>query len=215
MTFDTALMRPGSVMYFSGDIEGENVTVVRYIILAHLGYRVSVQPPDDVVLSGEPFDVSITTIAANGKPVEKTLTVKVIQSQASQSPPHPILSHIPGLSNYRTPRPGEVVVSEQQIETDAATGRATMQLNLTKGSKYTIRANGVDRFGQAVIGFGDVTVSDDSDAIKLRIFATRGTTEVGNRRRFASIPVWGQGLPWSRLSAKGLLITRSRVFRRE
>ena len=205
LTFDTALMRPGSVMYFSGDIEGENVTVVRYIILAHLGYRVSVQPPDDVVLSGEPFDVSITTIAANGKPVEKTLTVKVIQSQASQSPPHPILSHIPGLSNYRTPRPGEVVVSEQQIETDAATGRATMQLNLTKGSKYTIRANGVDRFGQAVIGFGDVTVSDDSDAIKLRIFATRGTTEVGKSETVRIHSRLGPGLALVTFVGEGII----------
>ena len=179
LTFDTALMPPGSTMVFRGDIEGENVTVERYVILAHLGYRITVQPPDDVVLSGEPFDVSITTTSADGKPVGQSLTVKVIQQQTSQMPPHPILSHIPRFSNYRMPRRGEVVVDEQQIETDAATGQATMQLTLTKGSQYTIRANGVDRFGQAVVGGGEVTVSDDSDAIKLRIFATRGTTEVG------------------------------------
>ena len=205
LTFDTALMRPGSVMYFRGDIEGENVKVERYVILAHLGYRISVQPPDDVVLSGEPFDVSITTITANGKPVEKTLTVKVIQQQVFQSPPHPILSHIPGLSNYRTPRPGEVVVSEQQIETDAETGRATMQLNLTKGSKYTIRANGVDRFGQAVIGFGDVTVSDDSDAIKLRIFATQGTTEVGKSETIRIHSRLGPGLALVTFVGEGII----------
>ena len=205
VTFDTALMRPGSAMYFRGDIEGENVTVERYVILAHLGYRISVQPPDNVVLSGEPFDVSITTIAANGKPVEKTLTVKVIQQQVSQSPPHPILSHIPGLSNYRTPRPGEVVVSEQQIETDTATGRATMQLTLTKGAKYTIRANGVDRFGQAVIGFGDVTVSDDSDAIKLRIFATRGTTEVGKSETICIHSRLGPGLALVTFVGEGII----------
>ena len=205
VTFDTALMRPGSVMYFRGDIEGENVKVERYVILAHLGYRISVQPPDDAVLSGEPFDVSITTIAANGKPVEKTLTVKAIQQQVSQSPPHPILSHIPGLSNYRTPRPGEVVVSEQQIETDAATGRATMQLTLTKGAKYTIRANGVDRFGQAVIGFGDVTVSDDSDAIKLRIFATQGTTEAGKSETIRIHSRLGPGLALVTFVGEGII----------
>ena len=178
LTFDTALMRPGAPMYFRGDIEGENVTVERYVFLAQLGYHITVQPPDDAVLSGEPFDVAITTTSADGKPIGKQLTVKVIQ-QASHPAPHPILSHLPRLSNYRMPSRGEVVVDEQQVETDAATGQATMQLTLTKGSKYTIRANGVDRFGQAVVGEGYVTVSDDSDAIKLRIFATRGTTEVG------------------------------------
>jgi hypothetical protein len=56
-------------------------------------------------------------------------------------------------------------------------------LVLDKGGVYVLRATGVDRFNQPVSAEGTVTISDEEDAVKLRIFAERTNLKVGNAEK--------------------------------
>ena len=176
--FDTTLMQPGHQLHFRGTIQGENASVRDHVMLAHLEFSIAVKPDADLVLSGEPFDVTVQTTSADGKPLGVKLAVKVVQQQGALLA-HPVLSQIPWLEGEGTAEPAEVTIQEHHLQTDNASGVGTIQLTLTKGGTYTVRASGVDRFGQAVIGSNRVTISDESDETKLRIFAERTKTEVG------------------------------------
>ncbi|MFQ6039969.1 MAG: MG2 domain-containing protein [Candidatus Poribacteria bacterium] len=179
--FDTTSMQPGMELKFRGSIEGENVQVEDTVFLAHLGFSIRVIPSADVVLSGEPFDVSVETLGADGKPVGKELTLTVFRKTKQRV--HPILSQIPWLSTGATSPSAEVKVGEHKIITDDKTGKGGVQLDLEKGGVYILRALGVDRFGQPVSGENRVTISDDKDAIKLRIFAERTNLRVGSSEK--------------------------------
>ena len=176
--FDTTLMQPGHLLHFRGTIQGENASVRAHVMLAHLEFSIDVKPDADLVLSGEPFDMTVRTTGADGKPIGVKLAVKVVQKQGGLLA-HPVLSQIPWLEGEGTAEPAEVTIQEHHLQTDNASGVGTIQLTLTKGGIYIVRASGVDRFGQAVIGSNHVTISDESDETKLRIFAERTKTEVG------------------------------------
>ena len=181
--FDTTLMQPGHQLHFRGTILGENASVKAHVMLAHLEFSIDVKPDADLVLSGEPFDVSVRTTGADGKPLEAKLAVKVVQRQEGVLA-HPVLSQIPWLEGEGTVEPAEVTIQEHHLQTDNASGVGTIQLTLTKGGTYIVRASGMDRFGQPVIGAGHVRISDESDETKLRIFAERTKTEVGAAETF-------------------------------
>ena len=175
ITFDTSLQLPGSTLSFNGTIEGENVGVATSVFLAQLGFSIQVAPSAEVSLSGEPLEVTITTMDANGNPIGRSLGVDVLRK--TYSPDHPVLYRIPWL---KTPRQlATVLVETLKVETDQRTGRGKIQLTLTRGGNYLIRTRGTDQFDQPVVSTGKVTVSDDTDQIKLRIFADRLTTQVG------------------------------------
>ena len=176
--FDTTLMRPGNQLHFSGTILGENAGVKAHVMLAHLEFSIDVKPDADLVLSGEPFDVTVRTTGTNGKPLGVKLAVKVVQQQEGVLA-HPVLSQIPWLEGKGTTETAEVTIQEHHLQTGNASGVGTIQLTLTKGGAYIVRANGVDRFDQPVVGAGHVRISDESDETKLRIFAERTKTEVG------------------------------------
>ena len=176
ITFDTALVKPGEWLHFKGVVEGENVGVEATVFLAHLGFSIAVKPSAEVILSGEPFDVSIKTSGADGKPVGRSLKLSVFRT--GRRPAHPILSQVPWLDMDNS-ADAEVLVEEHQVETDESSGEGKILLTLTKGGQYTLRATGTDRFGQPVLGAGKATISDDNDAIRLRIFADGTTTQVG------------------------------------
>lgn len=178
VTFDTTLMQPGNQLHFHGTILGENASVRDHVMLAHLEFSITVKPDADLVLSGEPFDVIVRTTGADGKPLGAKLAVKVVQQQGDPLA-HPVLSQIPWLEGGGTAEPTEVTIQEHHVQTDNASGVGTIQLTLTKGGTYIVRASGVDRFGQPVVGAGHVRISDESDETKLRIFAERTKTEVG------------------------------------
>ena len=176
--FDTTLMQPGSQLHFHGTILGENASVRDHVILAHLEFSIDVKPDADLVLSGEPFDVTLRTTSADGKPLGVKLAIKVVQQQGDPLA-HPVLSQIPWLEDEGIAEPTEVTIQEHHLQTDNVSGVGTIQLTLTKGGTYIVRASGVDRFGQPVVGAGHVRISDESDETKLRIFAERTKTEVG------------------------------------
>ena len=176
--FDTTLMQPGHQLHFHGTILGENTSVRDHVMLAHLGFSIDIKPDADLVLSGEPFDVTVQTTSADGKPLGVKLAVKVVQQQKGALA-HPVLSQISWLEGEGTAEPAEVTIQEHHLQTDNASGVGTIQLTLIKGGTYIVRASGMDRFGQPVIGASHVRISDESDETKLRIFAERTKTEVG------------------------------------
>ena len=176
--FDTTLMQPGHQLHFHGTILGENTSVRDHVMLAHLGFSIDIKPDADLVLSGEPFDVTVQTTSADGKPLGVKLAVRVVQQQKGALA-HPVLSQIPWLEGEGTAEPAEVTIQEHHLQTDNASGGGTIQLTLIKGGTYIVRASGMDRFGQPVIGASHVRISDESDETKLRIFAERTKTEVG------------------------------------
>ncbi len=182
VNFDTTSMQPGKPLHFSGTVPGENASVKTSVTLAHLGYSISVQPDAKLVLSGEPFDVTLHTKGADGHPVGEKLTVKVVQKQSS-GPISPVLSQIPWIKKEGVSGSAEIIIQEHNLQTDSQTGAGTIQLTLNTGGVFTVRAHGVDRFGQPVVGSSRVTISDEDDDTKLRIFADRSKTQVGASER--------------------------------
>ena len=175
ITFDTSLQLPGSTLSFNGTIEGENVVVATSVFLAKLGFSIQIAPLAEVSLSGEPLEVKITTVDANGNPIGQSLEVDVLRK--TDSPDHPVLHRIPWVKTSQ--QLATVLVETLKVETDQRTGQSKIQLTLNRGGNYLIRTRGTDQFDQPVVSTGKVIVSDDTDQIKLRIFADKLTTQVG------------------------------------
>lgn len=178
VNFDTTSMQPGKPLHFSGTVPGENASVKTSVTLAHLGYSISVQPDANLVLSGEPFDVTFHTKGADGRPVGKKFTVKVVKKQSSD-PISPVMSQVPWINKEGVSGSAEIIIQEHSLQTDSHTGAATIQLTLNTGGVFTVRASGTDRFGQTVVGSRRITISDERDKTKIRIFAERTKSQVG------------------------------------
>ena len=178
VTFDTTPMQPDTMLTFGGTIEGEGIPwTSETIFLASLEFSISVKPSTEIAISGEPFDVIVETKSADDKPIGKELTL--IAYRIVEKPSHPILSQIPWMSVPNTV--SEIKISEYKVTTDAKTGKGTVNIKLDQGGRYILRAFGIDRFNQPVSGQDEVFVSDDKDAVKLRIMAERSELKVGEK----------------------------------
>jgi TolA-binding protein len=177
LTFDTSGMRPGSALTFTAAMEGENVRTTETVTLARLGFGIRAKPSQPVVISGEPFDLQLTTTGADGKPVGESLKVAVLRLEKAQT--NRVLSLLPWSEGSASPR-AEVKVSDHEVKTDSTNGEATVSLKLEQGGTYRLRTTGTDRFGQTITTQATVEISDASDATKLRLFADSATLKVGN-----------------------------------
>jgi hypothetical protein len=182
ITFDTTPMQPGSSLVFTGNIEGENVQVQGVVFLARLGFSISVETSAEVVISGETFQVFVETKGADGKPVGKSLKLSVYRQMEQKI--HPILAQVPWISS-KSKSSGEVRVEEHEITTDEKTGKGDTKLSLDDGGRYILRISGTDRFNQPVSGENTVFISDDKDAVKLRIFAEQTKLKVGEEQNIS------------------------------
>ncbi|MFK7909899.1 MAG: tetratricopeptide repeat protein, partial [Akkermansiaceae bacterium] len=179
--FDPSGFLPGRSLQFAALATQYNVRTNDHVFLAELGFTTSVTPAQKVALAGEPMDINLKTVSADGKPISKDLTLYVLRRELAKT--NKILAAVPWI-----PRPpntsAEVTVEEHKVSTDAKTGLATQKLTLKKGGQYIIRVSGEDRFKQVVTAQNTVAVSDDSDDVKLRFFADSSTGQVG-----ANLPV--------------------------
>lgn len=180
VTFDTTPMQLDTYLSFQGSIEGENVRVVDRVFLARLGFAITVNTSADAVISGEPFDVIIRTEGADKKPVGEELTLTVYRQMEQKA--NPILSQIPWQLAEPVP-PGEVKVEEHKVTTDNKTGEGRISLKFEEGGNYILRASGIDRFSQPVSGGNSIFISDNKDAVKLRIFTEQTRLKVGETAR--------------------------------
>ena len=176
VTYDTSGIQPGQALNFTARIDGESVEAGHAVYLARTGFNIAVQPSRDLVIAGEPVDVTLTTTGADGEPVGRKLTLEVLRYK--QAPANPVLAGVPWI---HAPQPAAeaVTVQTHDARTDADTGKATVQVNLDAGGRYTLRATGTDRMDNTVTAQNAVTVSDDQDATKLRLFADSFTLKVG------------------------------------
>jgi len=204
IAFDTTPMPVGRPLPFSVRIEGENIGFNDAVFLSKVGFLAQVKPARDLVLSGEPFDVTVKTITPDGKPVGvDEITVTVLRREMRKA--DPVLSMVPWLNWAQhaanaAPNAGanneilmddswsmpanlaaEVTVGEHKVKTDAKTGEGVLRLTLEKGGQYVIRVAGQDRFQQTIIAQTGVFVSDDEDATKLRLLSDRDTLKVGEK----------------------------------
>ncbi len=176
LSFDTTGMRPGTALNFTASLEGENVTATEVVTLARLGFGIAAKPSQPVVIAGESFDLKLTTTGADGKPTGESLKVAVLRVERPKT--SPVLALLPWQEGP-DPQAAEVATSESEIQTDPATGEATLPLKLELGGIYRLRATGTDRFGQTITHQCQVEVSDDTDATRLRLFAETATLRVG------------------------------------
>ncbi len=175
--FDPSGFMPGRHLNFHALAKGYNVGAQDHVFLANLGFTTTIKPSQKIALAGEPFDVELKTTDANGKPVSKELTLKVLRREATKA--DPVLSKVPWIQRS-IESSGEVTVEEHKVTTDEETGIGTLQLDLEKGGTYILRSSGEDRFGQVVSASTSMLVSDDEDQIKLRFFADSSTGKVGS-----------------------------------
>ena len=180
-SFDTTALRPGFPLRFTAALDGENVSAAETLTLARRGFSITAEPSQPLVLAGEPFDLRLNTIGADGKALGCDLAVTVLRLQPAK--PSPVLAGIPWLDRGPAPPPAETTVEEKKIATDAATGQAALSLKLDQGGDYRIRVAGTDRFGQAVTSECYVQVSGAEDATKLRFFADSARLKVGTEAK--------------------------------
>ena len=178
--FDTTGTTPGQALMFRAEIQGEGVYATKSVMLAKLGFKVTVKSNESLILSGEPFDVSIETKRADGEPVGKDLTLYVLRRR--QPKVDPVTSAIPWIPRRATPS-AEETVEEKRVSTDPKTGRATVRLKYADGGRYILRVAGEDRFDQVVTAQTTVNISDEDDQTKLRIFTDSDTLQVGGKAR--------------------------------
>ena len=176
LVFDTTGMRPGTALTFTASLDGENVTAAETVTLARLGFGIAAKPSQPVVIAGEPFDLTLTTTGADGKPTGETLKVAVLRVEKPKT--NSVLALLPWRDGPG-PQLAEVKETESEVKTDAATGQATLALKLERGGLYRLRASGADRFGQTITHQCQVEISDASDATRLRLFAETATLKVG------------------------------------
>ncbi|HNQ87721.1 MAG TPA: MG2 domain-containing protein [Verrucomicrobiota bacterium] len=180
LLFDTAGMRPGTALRFAASLDGEDVAASETVTLARLGFGIAAKPSQPVVIAGEPFDLAITATGADGKPVGEPLNVAVFRVEKPKA--SPLLAILPWRET-EGPQSAEVKVSESEVRTDPATGKAVAPLTLNQGGVYRLRTTGTDRFGQTITHQCQVEVSDATDAVKLRLFAETATLKVGMNTR--------------------------------
>ena len=176
LSFDTTGLTPGSQLSFTASLDGENVTLTESLTLAHLGFSIDAQPSQPVVIAGEPFNISLATTGADGKPSGESLKVAVLRMEIAKT--CRILTLLPWPQSTG-PNSAEVKHLELEAKTDPATGKASVPLTLEKGGIYQIRVTGTDRFNQPITRETRVEVSDNDDANKLRLFADHATLKVG------------------------------------
>lgn len=131
------------------------------LFIAPREFNVELKTKRDVLVAGEPFELSMTTRDVAGQPTGRKLKLEVLE-----------LTHVEG-------KVGERLVEEHEVET-ATDGTARLTLQLDSGGQYRLRAEGVDRFHNPVSAVAAVVVSGEKDDVRLRILADRHTFKAGD-----------------------------------
>jgi uncharacterized protein YfaS (alpha-2-macroglobulin family)/TolA-binding protein len=160
-TFPTREYRETQTLPLVVTLVERNLSTMKPFVLATKGFSIGISTVRPVYLAGESFEASIKTNDAEGKPIAQKLNLKVLERTTIDG------------------RVGERLVSEHSIETDKE-GNARQTLKLDAGGQYIIRAEGTDRFENPIYGTAQVQLSDDKDAVRLRMLADKHTFKVGD-----------------------------------
>jgi hypothetical protein len=143
------------------ELPERNLATARNFVLATQGFSLRVSTVRDLYLSGDTFEAAIKAVDAEGQPLQQKLTLRVVQQTTVEG------------------RVGEQVVQSHEVET-GKDGLARATIKIEAGGEYVLRAEGIDRFNNAIFGEGRVRISDENDAVRLRILADQHTFKVGD-----------------------------------
>jgi len=131
-------------------------------MLAAQGFSIGVGSVRSVYVAGETFEVTVNTHDAEGKPLGRKLSLKVLERTT-------LLGKV-----------GERLIEEHALQTAVDDGLVQQTLKLQKGGQYAIRVEGIDRLGNPISGQFLVKISDDRDEVRLRILADTHTYKAGD-----------------------------------
>ncbi len=154
-------------LQFVASLPEQNLNVAKNFYLSSTGFSLSISTVRDTYLAGDTFEVTVKAADAEGEPVARDLTLKVLKQVRDTN-------GIGGVGGV-----GERLVSEDRLTTDEKEGTARHTLKLDKGGYYILRAEGTDRFDNPIAAAVIVKISDDDDQVRLRILADRHTYKVG------------------------------------
>ena len=157
----------------SVEIPELNLQTVHPFFISSTGFSIAVETARDCFLSGESFPLALKTVDAAGNPQSQKLTVRVFRQSVVRG------------------RVAEVLVKTWEAETGDG-GQAQIQLQLDSGGMHLVRVEGKDRFGNVISGQHQLKISDQGDAVRLRILAEQETFRVG---QVASIRVHWREAP--------------------
>ncbi len=160
--FDTREFREDQTLQIVVQYPELNIASGLNLFLATRGFRATVATVRDVFISGETFDVTVTTTDAAGKKLGQKMTLAVVQRTEVQG------------------QVGERTAQEHPLATDKDTGTGRSTIKIAEAGTYILRATGTDRFGNPVSAERTVTVSGDDDTVRLRILSDRHHYKAGD-----------------------------------
>ena len=187
ITFDTRLLTeellhqpnssPLQTLQFTASVEGENVGTTATMSLAPVGFWIHLRPRAKVVLAGETVEIEASTTQPDGQPIGRELRLDLFR--ITRSVDDDLLTQLSWLGLGQPVKKAETPVRTITGTTDPKTGKITFRFQLEKGGDYRLRALGRDRFNQPVVTTTNFTISDQSDQVKLRIFAETTQLKLG------------------------------------
>ncbi len=159
--FATRDFRESQTLALTAALPEHNLQISKPFFLATQGFLLSAKTVRPTYLAGESFEVEVTAADAEGKPIERPLTLSVLHRQ-----------EIDGET-------GEVLIEKHDLKSDDK-GLARQTLTLDEGGRYVLRFEGVDRFDNPISTQATVRISDDEDKVRLRILADTHTYKVGD-----------------------------------
>ncbi|MDF1836249.1 MAG: MG2 domain-containing protein [Planctomycetota bacterium] len=140
----------------------ENVHGSTQVQLAVSGYSATIETERSLELAGTTFPVVVWTRTPDGQPTGQTMTLRVLRKS----------SHAQG-------RWQEELQVEQEIKTDAATGRVSVPIEVAKGGDIVIAVQGRDQFDQRIESRTSLKISGTDDVTKLRLLTSNNLLDLG------------------------------------
>jgi len=153
--------RETQILPLAVTLSERNLQTAVNFVLSSQGFSIGTSSVRPVYVAGETFETTVSTHDAEGKPVARKVTLKVLEKTKVRG------------------KVGERLVEEHAIETSEDDGEARRTLKLDEGGRYVIRVEGTDRFDNPISGEHAVQISDDEDEVRLRILANAHTYKVG------------------------------------
>ncbi len=165
LRFETRDMPSERLLGFSASLTDEGVSQRGVVRLAVSGYTAGISTARELYLAGDQFTVDVRTTTPDGEGSAQSLTLSVLYQEQQAN----------GTK-------GETLHARHEVQTDDD-GRASVPLQLDRGGWYTLRAEGLDRFGNPVVSSHVVFISGDEDETRLRVLADADRAKVGEEVR--------------------------------
>jgi uncharacterized protein YfaS (alpha-2-macroglobulin family)/TolA-binding protein len=196
LSFNTRDFAREGLLSVRATLTEERVSTSGGVLLALRGFQVAIDVERELFLAGDRFQVDVETRLPDGAPTGRALELRVLR-----------------LESLAGGRFAELLESVQPFETDVRTGKASLAAQLERGGQYSLRVEGLDRFGNPVVAERSVHISGDDDETRLRILSDTGVARVGETLALDLHNRAGQGL--ALLTLEGEKVLEYRLLRLE